>query len=371
MRALTEQEKQALAHLARAGSERADVVTRARQVLLVASGRSYGQAAVATERCSYQAVSKLVSRFNRDGLTALESHGNGAPPSRYAAAARERILAETRDTPNPEQDGTASWSLMTLRHVLRQVQDGLPHVSTWTIGQALHEAGFRWSGCKTKPGRINPALTRDKAGPSKDKPGSNRMSKYATARPSCSRCFAHAAAKCAPNAVLSPWLRQELTCILERLPQAAVSREATARRAQWESGQQGLTKRMTLPAALPPLRLLLVWDNLQGQLTAALAWWLFANGVMPLHTPLSGSWLNMAESMQRILSRRALADWKRRPRAGIERPRRSSGAASATRVGYAAGNGGTPWADRVLAPGCRCAAEHLLFNTFYVGQVAK
>ena len=34
--------------------------------------------------------------------------------------------------------------------------------------------------------------------------------------------------------------------------------------------------------------------------------WLFAHGVMPLYTPLSGSWLNMAESVQRILCGRAL-----------------------------------------------------------------
>ena len=34
--------------------------------------------------------------------------------------------------------------------------------------------------------------------------------------------------------------------------------------------------------------------------------WLFQHGVMPLYTPLSGSWLNMAESVQRILVRRAL-----------------------------------------------------------------
>ena len=35
--------------------------------------------------------------------------------------------------------------------------------------------------------------------------------------------------------------------------------------------------------------------------------WLFAHGVMPLCTPLSGSWLNMAESVQRILIGRALS----------------------------------------------------------------
>jgi hypothetical protein len=32
-----------------------------------------------------------------------------------------------------------------------------------------------------------------------------------------------------------------------------------------------------------------------------------AHGIMPLYTPLGGSWLNMAESMQRILVSRALS----------------------------------------------------------------
>jgi hypothetical protein len=34
---------------------------------------------------------------------------------------------------------------------------------------------------------------------------------------------------------------------------------------------------------------------------------LFEHGILPLYTPLSGSWLNMAESLQRIIVRRALA----------------------------------------------------------------
>ena len=33
---------------------------------------------------------------------------------------------------------------------------------------------------------------------------------------------------------------------------------------------------------------------------------MFGHGIMPLDTPLSGSWLNMAESIQRIIKRRAL-----------------------------------------------------------------
>src|SRR3712207_8745057 len=63
----------------------------------------------------------------------------------------------------------------------------------------------------------------------------------------------------------------------------------------------------TLPENLPPLRLLLVWDNLTGHKTPELVLWLCAQGIMPLYTPVGGSWLNMAESTQRVLKRRALA----------------------------------------------------------------
>jgi len=65
--------------------------------------------------------------------------------------------------------------------------------------------------------------------------------------------------------------------------------------------------RVTLPDELPRLRLLVIWDNLAGHHTPELLLWLFAQGVMVRYTPLSGSWLNMAESLQRILVRRALA----------------------------------------------------------------
>lgn len=153
LRALTQHERQALERIARSGSERADVVARSREVLAVALGASYQDAAAGAQRQSAQAVSQLVARFNRDGLAALEPHGRGGPKTRYDAQARQRIVAEARRTPDPERDGTASWSLMTLRRALRRAPDGLPAVSTYTIGQVLHEAGYRWlaarSWCET------------------------------------------------------------------------------------------------------------------------------------------------------------------------------------------------------------------------------
>jgi hypothetical protein len=107
-----------------------------------------------------------------------------------------------------------------------------------------------------------------------------------------------------PNTVLHPWLKRELTDILAGLP--APPPTADASRAAWDRWQAGLTEPIALPAALPPLRALLVLDNLAGHRTPAFVPWLFAHGVMPLYTPVGGSWLNMAESIQRVLKRRAL-----------------------------------------------------------------
>ena len=105
----------------------------------------------------------------------------------------------------------------------------------------------------------------------------------------------------APNVVLHPWLQAELLQVLADLPDAPNSHSKPATHAQWATWLGHVPH---LP--LPPLRLLLVWDNLAGHLSSSMVMWLFAHGVMPLYTPLSGSWLNMAESVQRILCSRAL-----------------------------------------------------------------
>jgi hypothetical protein len=108
----------------------------------------------------------------------------------------------------------------------------------------------------------------------------------------------------APNTVLHPWLKAELTAILATLPEPEIV-PPEENRSRWTRWQEGLTIRITLPQDLPPLRMLLVWDNLTGHYTVDLILWLFDHGIMPLFTPLGGSYLNMAESVQRILKRRA------------------------------------------------------------------
>lgn len=107
------------------------------------------------------------------------------------------------------------------------------------------------------------------------------------------------------NAVLHPWLKGELEAILSALPPPPHSVDPEENRAMWESWQEGLTEKITLPQEPPPLRMLLVLDNLSGHKNQELLVWMFARGIMVLYTPLGASWLNMTESIQRILCRRA------------------------------------------------------------------
>lgn len=107
----------------------------------------------------------------------------------------------------------------------------------------------------------------------------------------------------ATNAVLYPWLRAELTAILAGCPVIADGNQGGRRWTDWDwhDGAEGLD------AHLPPLRVLLIWDNLAGHCSPSIVQWCAERGVCLLYTPLGGSWLNMAESIQRILVRRALA----------------------------------------------------------------
>jgi hypothetical protein len=105
----------------------------------------------------------------------------------------------------------------------------------------------------------------------------------------------------ATNAVLHPWLQQELTAVLAALPSGTEPEDERPPLARWATW---LGHEPRDP--LPPLRLILIWDNLAGHLSWSIVRWLFQHGVMPLYTPISGSWLNLAESIQRIIVRRAL-----------------------------------------------------------------
>ena len=149
LRAPTDDERQELTDLSRSHAAPAVRVARAVMLLAVADGSDYQQAARAAGRKSGDAVSHLVARFNREGVEALDPrHGGGHEPT-YDTAARDRILREAARAPTPEADGTATWSLSVLRRVLRAAPDGLPKVSTFTIWQVLHGAGYTFQRTRT------------------------------------------------------------------------------------------------------------------------------------------------------------------------------------------------------------------------------
>ena len=107
------------------------------------------------------------------------------------------------------------------------------------------------------------------------------------------------------NAIVHAWLKQTLSMILADLP-PAVPRPAYLEHLLWETWRAGLQQAVSLPRHVPPLRLLLILDNLVGHKNSDWLGWCFRQGILPLYTPLGGSWLNRAESIQRILKRRAL-----------------------------------------------------------------
>ena len=87
LRELSEAEKDWLSKLSRATSAPAGEVIRAKQLLAVASGKSYITAAQLTGRRSNDAVAQLVARFNEHGLQAVaHKRGSGAADLRDSRA---------------------------------------------------------------------------------------------------------------------------------------------------------------------------------------------------------------------------------------------------------------------------------------------
>lgn len=139
LRPLNEVEQQELQRVAKASSERVDIVKRAKALLAVAEGQTFTQAGVHAG-LSHEGVSQLVERFNQRGLAVLViASGRGRKPT-YEAEVREQVVQEVQRQPDREQDGTATWSLKLLERALRK--EALPTIGATTIGRILHEEGY-------------------------------------------------------------------------------------------------------------------------------------------------------------------------------------------------------------------------------------
>jgi transposase len=359
LRPLMEQEERELRRIVKASSERVDVVRRAKAILAVARKQSFRQAAVTAGIKEGKSVSELVKRFNAHGLAALLIAPGRGRKATYTSSQQAQILSEVQRSPDRKEDQTATWSLSTLQRSLRKTV--LPHISKETIREVLHEYGYSYQRTRTwchtgyaerkrKSGTVTvydpetpekkrlielaceqaePAgivqLNEDEAGPYQaiPQPGASwepqghpatqpheylrgGTAKLLTLfRPATGHLRAKGVLS-TRNAVLHPWLQEQLTEVLAEIekkqPSQALPPEAERPLcAQWETWLGHPPSR-----PLPPLRILLILDNLAGHLSYDLVQWFFEHGVMPLYTPIGGSWLNMAESVQRIIIRRAL-----------------------------------------------------------------
>jgi transposase len=92
-------------------------------------------------------VARQVQRFNETGIDSLFPRHGGGRTCSYSPADREKIVALARSTPDREKDGTATWSLSTLRCALQR--DGYPRISHSKIWLILHEAGLSWQASRT------------------------------------------------------------------------------------------------------------------------------------------------------------------------------------------------------------------------------
>lgn len=358
LRPLTEPERQELQRVIRASSETVIHHQRAVALLAVADGMSLIGAARAAGWKVHDTVTRLIRRFNEGGLTALDDLPRSGHPRSYGPAERARIEQELLRSPDLKADGTATWSLTTLQRSLREAPDGLPEVSTFTILHTIHETGYTWqknrTWCKTgftlhktKDGveeRYDPYTQekktvierayitaeriglelwcQDEGGPYQAIPqsGSSFQSEGDPARrpheyvrggtaklltlfrPATGQVRAEAVEQ-STNAILHPWLKRELEAILEQCPPAPSEVPIGRRWQDWDiypAAEQ-------LDRFFPPVRVLLIWDNLAGHKSHNIVQWCNEHGILLLSTPNAGSWLNMAESVQRIIKGRALS----------------------------------------------------------------
>ena len=125
LRTLTEEERTVLESVARARSEPASHVARAKILLAVADGATYQGAAYAAGRQSNDAVAQLVARFNAEGLAATAPrHGRGA----HSGLGSDATRAYSAGGPSRSGTRTKRHSDLVVEQLVACAADGMPGV---------------------------------------------------------------------------------------------------------------------------------------------------------------------------------------------------------------------------------------------------
>jgi transposase len=107
---ITPTERRKLRKLSRLRSARAEMVQRARLILMLADGRTYAEIEQALG-CSSPYVTRWKRRFSESRMRGLESRYVGGRPRVRTAALEAKILEKTRSQPG---DGSTHWSTRKL-----------------------------------------------------------------------------------------------------------------------------------------------------------------------------------------------------------------------------------------------------------------
>jgi transposase len=119
LRPLAADEIEWLKQISRSKKEPAVHVIRAKAILAVASGANYQDAAALAGQKSADSVSRVVARFNEEGLLALHPRPGGGPTVKYSVAERERVLREARrHRSNPRWD-----QYLVIDHITKSVAE--------------------------------------------------------------------------------------------------------------------------------------------------------------------------------------------------------------------------------------------------------
>src|SRR5579859_3618112 len=133
---LTEEQRIELTGWAQSRTLPAGDVFRARLILALAEGRSYGQI-MATLQTTAPAISRWKQRFEEQGMPGLEPRHKGSQPRVANAAVQARIARKTQQKP---PDGSTHWSCRKMAEALG--------VSKSTVQRV-------WAQARLKPHRLD------------------------------------------------------------------------------------------------------------------------------------------------------------------------------------------------------------------------
>jgi transposase len=154
LRAVTNEERQAVARLAHSRTAPVRAVERARVVLAALDGQMVEEIA-AEQHLARNTVYLWVHRFEQWGLAGLEDHTRSGRPRTYPGEQVGEIVATALTTPKTLGLPFASWTLDRLVAYLSE-QKGIT-MKRSRLGEVLLSEGLRWHKAQTWFGeRVDP-----------------------------------------------------------------------------------------------------------------------------------------------------------------------------------------------------------------------